>query len=109
MSEDYKLKKAWNTFLKWLKEEYSITSGNKKFFTCCDQDYIHDNLILSIMLFFFDEYEIIIEISLSWIGWECYIKKVKTDIFFSDRFNFRLESSKAACERAFEILEKEIK
>jgi hypothetical protein len=109
-------KKAWGLFCKWLKKKYCICVIKNNYFhipiTCrdCDfdnQDYeIEDDFILSIMPFFFDEYEIFMQIRR--ISKNNYMS-VTTDTYRNEfhfhRYKNRMAALIPASEKAFEILE----
>jgi hypothetical protein len=98
-----KHEKAWQLFCKWLKEEKATIST--------------EIAILAIMPFFFDEYEIIIEILRDVDGWEYLIgigKDCKKENAFMrydnmpylvSNFLSRKKALQKDCEKAFEILE----
>jgi hypothetical protein len=91
-----KYKKAWDLFWEWLKEKKVAIST--------------EIAILAILPFFFDEYNIYITMILDAV-WTIFIvtsavtyEKLKTNYINNER----IEALQVACEKAFEILNKEV-
>jgi hypothetical protein len=111
-----KCKKSWKLFCEWIYNKYGYKNLRENDFFSIDINIftykesthiIDDDFILFIMPFFFDEYKIFIGIyndsedfyfDISYNKNECY----ETDYYSKNR----LSVSQRACEKAFEILEK---